>query len=183
VGVRHALFLGVDWLALNENSNLDVLISHELFHAYQSEINPQAFAEYVSNIDKAPLYKTLWTEGLATYVSRAFNPKAPLSEILMDKNLAARAPGCLNTAARELREKLDSTSTSDRKRFFAYRSPEADQTSAEPSRIGYFVGMKVAEELARNYSLLDLAHLHGAELEYEIGAALQRITERNTPDS
>jgi hypothetical protein len=172
-----ALLVGVDWFANNANEDLKVLFAHEIFHLYHQQQEPEEFAEYLGPA-AAPmtLYKILWTEGLATYVSHALNPSASMLDIFPgDKELIEKGPALLATFAPEMIKKMDSKSPNEAAKFFGY--DPARKGAEFPSRFGYYLGMRVAEKLSAKYTLTQLAHLHGEELKSEIDSALRSFIE------
>ncbi|MDT7816949.1 MAG: hypothetical protein QOJ42_6865, partial [Acidobacteriaceae bacterium] len=61
------LLLGLDGLAKfhGADARLPVILSHELFHVYHFQVNPLP-----RDVDQIELYRLIWQEGLATYVSQ-----------------------------------------------------------------------------------------------------------------
>ncbi|HZC35956.1 MAG TPA: hypothetical protein VE242_10100, partial [Chthoniobacterales bacterium] len=78
------------------NAPIRVIFSHELFHLYHFQINPPP-----ANADQLPLYRLIWQEGLACYVSSVLNPDAPLRDILFDPWLASEGPKFVRSVAKE----------------------------------------------------------------------------------
>jgi hypothetical protein len=85
----NSLLLAFDGVAKFHGGNapVAVIFSHELFHLYHFQINPPP-----ANPDQLPLYRLIWQEGLACYVSSVLNPAAPLRDILFDPRLAVEGP-------------------------------------------------------------------------------------------
>jgi hypothetical protein len=91
-----ALLFGVDVIArIHSQDELGALFDHELFHMYHRQITGMGGGR------GDPLYRALWEEGLATYVSGVLNPRVGESAILDGpEDLAARAkPCCLKSPA------------------------------------------------------------------------------------
>src|ERR1700736_3083847 len=90
-----ALFLALDGLAKFHGAKvrLEVILSHELFHLYHFQVNPLP-----ATIAEIPLYRQIWQEGLATYVSRSLNSNASLADVLLDPQLARDGPKYLAMA-------------------------------------------------------------------------------------
>src|SRR5580698_1216345 len=100
------LLLGLDGLAKfhGADARLPVIVSHELFHVYHFQVNPLP-----SDIDQIQLYRLIWQEGLATYVSQMLNPDASLADVLLDTRLAEEGPRFIPMLARSLLAELEST--------------------------------------------------------------------------
>ena len=66
----NALLFGVDLISRLHGStaNLSVLFDHELFHVYHRQVAPSLFRK------GDEIWKRLWIEGLAEYVSWRMNP-------------------------------------------------------------------------------------------------------------
>ncbi|PWT86529.1 MAG: hypothetical protein C5B58_01265 [Acidobacteria bacterium] len=152
----NTLFLALDGLAKfhGADANLGVILSHELFHLYHFQVNALP-----ATTDDIPLYRQIWQEGLATYVSTLLNPSASLSEVLLDPQLARDGPKYISQAAHNLLTQLESTDDAPAARYLSYR-----RGSAPPSRMGYLVGYRVAAHLAATQSLEELSRLRGQRL-------------------
>lgn len=171
---ERALFLGVDTIASRDTNNLDVLYAHELFHIYHAQVGPEAFAEYVGAKEPVePLYLTLWSEGLATYVSKVLSPKATYGDVLFSTELAAKCPPLTSKLAADIMIKLDSRTPSDHRAYFSSKAKPVGL----PSRSGYYIGMKVAEVLSKKHSLKELARLSGKTLKQEMREALVQLAD------
>ena len=165
---RRILIFGVDDIARyrGSRSNLATLFHHELFHLYHAAVHPEW-----AGSGRGPLYRAVWVEGLATYVSRLLNPQAALGEVLGDAALPSRMPGGLGTVAHGIHTEMDSTSASINRDYLS-----ASPTTKElPARSGYYVGMLVAERLSVRHSLTQLVTLRDPELRSEVSDALQDI--------
>jgi len=169
---RPALVLGPDVLASYVSAaQLPVFLAHELFHRHHFE--RAGFSDDLAERDV--LWRTLWAEGLATYVSARLNPDRPLSDaMLLPRDLAERATPLLPVLVAELYPQLDAVDAGMFGRFFKYGDASA-QARGWPSRSGYYLGFLVAQQLARRYSLMELAHLQGPELRSQIGEALAAL--------
>jgi hypothetical protein len=168
VNGKTALLFGVDAIARihGANANLKVLFDHELFHQYHYQIVP-AFSS-----DNAPLWMSLWEEGLATYVSQRMNPGASEQQVLMfPPDLAERSAPILPKLARELYQNRDSTSDDVYAAFFYAQNKRNDL----PPRSGYYVGYRVAKKLCDGHALDEIAHWQGDELKKKVEAALEEF--------
>ena len=153
------------------NAPVAVIFSHELFHLYHFQINPPP-----ANPDQVPLYRLIWQEGLACYVSSRLNPSAPLHDIVFDPRLAAEGHKLVKSVSRELLKDLESADDLPTAEYLAYRN-----TGATPSRMGYLIGYQIAAKLAAQHSLLELAHLHDPELRFMMRREVRLLAEQPEP--
>ncbi len=153
------------------NAPVAVIFSHELFHLYHFQINPPP-----ADPDQVPLYRLIWQEGLACYVSSRLNPSAPLHDIVFDPRLAAEGPKLVKSVSRELLKDLESTDDLPTAEYLTYR-----KTSATPSRMGYLIGYQIAAKLAAQHSLLELAHLRDPELRFMMRREVRLLAEQPEP--
>jgi hypothetical protein len=162
-----ALLFGVDVIArVHPQDELGALFDHELFHMYHRQITGMGGGR------GDPLYRALWEEGLATYVSGVLNPGVSESAILgRPEDLAARAKPHLPQIARELVQNMDSTSPDLYQTFFLGDSARKDI----PPRSGYCVGLLIARELGQGHSLQQLAKMNGESLRSTIRRMLQKM--------
>jgi hypothetical protein len=172
VGGYPAMVLGVDTIArLEQAPQIPVFLTHELFHRYH--LQAAGFSDDLAERDV--IWRSLWAEGLATYVSAQLNPDRPLSDaLLLPKDLEARAKPLVPVLAREMLSSLDRTDPKLFAAFFLYQDPAAAQ-AGWPSRSGYYLGYLVARRLAEHHTLPELAHLSGPQLRQEIGEALKAL--------
>lgn len=172
VAERPALVLGVDTIAEFETSaSLPVFLSHELFHRYNFEA--AGFSDDLGERDL--IWRSLWAEGLATYVSAQLNPSNPLSDALIfPKDLEARAKPFVAQMASDLLAAADSVDSVIFAEFFEVEGLGAKRLGWPP-RSGYYVGYLVAQDLGRRRSLSELAHMQGPALRAEIGRSLERL--------
>jgi len=151
------LFIGLDGIVMihKPDTDLGVLLSHELFHCYHAQKCPKIMLDA-----DPPMFANLWIEGLATYVSERLHPNASLLAVLLDaEDLRARGDSLLGSWSRELLAKIDSTAPGDIERFFS-----SGWKGSEPARSGYFVGLMVARRLGSDVDLPALAALQPAQL-------------------
>ena len=169
---REALLLGLDNIVEQHETNLTPLLHHELFHRYH-----HAFFAFEPERDE-PLWTRLWAEGMATYVSRRLNPAAanmdtlsiedPQVKVLEDRE---------QIIAADFLSHFDSMSQKDASPYFL-----DDQSKDEkiPARAGYYLGLRVAEQLGRHYSLQEMAHWNRAQAEPHILAALSELEKKGS---
>lgn len=162
---RLALLFGVDGIVRfhGEDADLAVLFSHELFHAYHNQVNPQLFKQQA-------LYVRVWEEGLASYVSAQLNPGATEAVVMLDGKLAQADPGMVPDIARRFLLKFDSTSDDDSAQFL-----NAGYQGDLPARSGYLLGYRVCQELGKKYDLQALARLGGDDLRRQIRETVMKL--------
>ena len=152
----HVVLLGLDGLAKfhGAETRLSVILTHELFHLYHFQVNPLP-----RNIDDVELYRLVWQEGLATYVSKQLNPDASLADILLDPRLAQEGPRYLPAVARDLVTQLESVDDATTARYLSYW-----RGGQIPARMGYLIGYEIARKMAATKSVQELARLRGQPL-------------------
>ncbi len=150
------LLLGLDGLAKFHGADvrLPVILSHELFHVYHFQVNPLP-----SDVDQLELYRLVWQEGLATYVSQVLNPDASLADALLDPRLAEEGPKFVPMFARSLLTQLESTDDATAALYLSYR-----RGGLFPSRMGYLIGYEIAKRTAATHQVTELARLRGHAL-------------------
>lgn len=159
-----ALIFGADVIArIHDASSLGPFLDHELFHTYHEP--------YFAECDA--VWCGLWTEGLATYVAWRLNPDADDRALLLNSPAPIRGAvdarfaeaACLALA------KIDATAEADRGGFFYGNAPFAGW----PARMGYYLGMRVAEQVGKGASLVTLAKMPPAQVRPRIEAALREM--------
>jgi uncharacterized protein YjaZ len=148
---------------------MPVFFTHELFHRYNYRV--AGFSDDPG--DRQPIWRTLWAEGLATYVSAELNPGRPLSDaMIFPPDLAERAAPQIKRLARALRD-----NGAPNPRLYARYFELSDAKDGIPPRAGYYVGYRVASLAAREYSLYQLAHLRGPALYRSINRWLDELVD------
>jgi hypothetical protein len=152
----HMLLLGVDGLAKFHGADvkLPVVLSHELFHVYHFQVNPPPRLA-----DDVALYRLIWQEGLAIYVSQQLNPDASLSDVLLDPRLAQEGPRYIQTVARDLLTQLESVDDATAATYLSYWPG-----GQIPARMGYLIGYEIVKKMAENLSVHELARIRGYQL-------------------
>jgi hypothetical protein len=147
---------------------LKVLINHETFHIYHHQVTGVfgATEEAMPTIEAA-----LWSEGLATFVSWRMNPGFSLDTALLQPGIPEGARLHLSPIAAELREHLEEKNELTYARYFE----GGEQPEGYPPRAGYYVGVLIAQDLSKRYTLRQLAQLKGHALHEAIMAELQQI--------
>jgi uncharacterized protein YjaZ len=152
-------------------ADLAVLISHELFHIYHSSFHPGWSGQ--SRGKDIPLYRLVWSEGLATYASQQLNPQATQAAIFRSVALASSCQEHLRSLAGSLVESLDSTQKAP---FMEWMSGQA-RSSGVPPRAGYYFGWRIAAAAGRDRSLQKLARLSDSEVRGAMVRELQQLQE------
>ena len=167
-----ALLFGIDGIAMFHQPDTDLapFFHHELFHMHHGQTLEALGAE----LGDDTVGKALWIEGVATYVSHELNPEATLPELLLSETMVHETDARMAELATELADNLHS---SDGQLFADYFIGQGGDRI--PDRCGYYIGMRVAEHIARNHSLQDLATLDGDTLYTELDTALRTLA---TPD-
>jgi hypothetical protein len=145
-----------------------VIFSHELFHLYHFQVNPLP-----RNADQIELYRLIWQEGLATYVSHVLNPGASLADVLLDPRLAEEGPRFVPMLAHDLLAQLQSTDDETAARYLSYR-----RGGQIPARMGYLIGYEMAKRTAASHPLTELARLRGHALLNLVRQEMQILEEK-----
>ncbi|WP_158821321.1 hypothetical protein [Granulicella sp. S156] len=169
---REALLLGLDDIVELHETNLPPLLHHELFHRYH-----HAFFAYEPERDE-PLWTRLWAEGMATYVSRRLNPTAPNMDALWIEDPQVKVlDDREQVIAADFLSHFDSTSQRDASLYFL---DDQSKDTKIPARAGYYLGLRVAEQLGRHYSLQEMAHWNRAQAEPRILAVLRELEKKGS---
>ncbi len=168
------LLLGLDGLAKFHGANvrLPVILSHELFHLYHFQVNPLP-----RDADQVELYRLIWQEGLATYVSQVLNPEASLADVLLDPRLAKEGPRFIPLLAHDLLSQLQSTDDETTGRYLSYR-----RGGQIPARMGYLIGYEIAKRTAAAHPLTELAQLRGHALVNLVRQEMQILAANGKPN-
>jgi hypothetical protein len=164
---RSALLLGVDNIVGLGEKNLVPVVDHELFHRYHHDyFDFEPTGGY-------PLWTLLWAEGMATYVAEDLNPQA--SQI----DLGMVPPGMVENVERERRklaaEFLKHADSRADKDALVWFNDIDSKDPLVPPRAGYELGVLVARELSKRYSMQQMAHWSRTEAEPKIRMALKAI--------
>ena len=173
-----ALLLGIDNIAAEQFTpeRLRILIDHELFHRYHSQV--AGFSD--DNAQRETLWRALWVEGLATYASQALNPPASMQDALMlPEDLVRRSQPQLSALIAQLMPQLDEVNPQLFATFFTYHQDDG----GVPSRVGYYLGALAAQRLAWQNSLFSLAHMQAPEVRIKLKQALSDIQQENSSNT
>ena len=167
---RHLIIFAPDVIPrLHKLNDLKVLIDHETFHVYHHQ------ASGVFGVDESAvptIESALWSEGLATFVSWRMNPDVSLDIALLQPGIPEGARPHLPAIATELLAHLEERDESTYARFFeGGKAPDG-----YPARSGYYVGVLIAQNLSKRYSLDQLAHLKGSVVHAALVSELQQLS-------
>jgi len=161
------LIFGADVIAaIHQPRDLTAFLDHELFHVE----NGKYFAEC------AQVWCPLWAEGLATYAAKVMNPGADDRQLLLTfptpirAAVDARWPAALCFT----RARLFSAEPADMKALFV------GGTGAKefPDRFGYYVGLRVIEELGGKYPLPALARMPPERAKAALTTGIDRLVQK-----
>ncbi|MBV9271417.1 MAG: hypothetical protein JO165_09995 [Candidatus Eremiobacteraeota bacterium] len=160
VGGNHGLLIGVDNLS-QENLSIGIFLDHEMFHIYHHDINRAFFPTSSENdLYQYGLYRQVWAEGLATYVSQQLNPGASTADVLASADLANLS----QSDAKKLACIVSAHFGSNDVNYAGLLFDESQHPAALPPRGGYYVGYVLAKDLGRSRTLSELADMRGDEL-------------------
>lgn len=163
---KPALLLGVDDIVGMHETNLAPLITHEMFHRYH--YSHFAFEPELPQ----PLWVRLWAEGMATFVAHRLNPSDSIGDLtVISPGELARIEPRVGAIAGGFMNRLNSISQADAADYFSRRGKD----KAVPARVGYFLGLEVAEYLASRYSMRVMAHWNHAQAKPHVMNALRRL--------
>ncbi|HZP23947.1 MAG TPA: hypothetical protein VFB04_10895 [Terriglobales bacterium] len=156
----NAIAFGLDTIVRQYGPELalPVLISHELFHVYHDEFHPWwRLGQRGKNV---PLYRLVWQEGLAAYMSGELNPPVQESQILFSPTLEEECRRRLRDLASSLSAALDHT---DRKSYCLWMGA-AQRDGLIPPRAGYYLGQQIAAQVAAEYTPEEMVRLPDAKI-------------------
>jgi hypothetical protein len=166
---RPALVFGIDSMAsefAGKPLQLHVFLDHEIFHRYHSQVT--GFSD--DNGQEEIIWRGLWAEGLATYVSMVLNPPATMQDALFfPTDLVKRASPIRSRLAKQLEDNLDVSDSKIFRKYFSYHVGAVDEV---PPRSGYYIGVLASQRLAQQNSLKELVHLRDDAVRKELGETL-----------
>jgi hypothetical protein len=165
-GKIHLIF-GADMIArIHDTHALTPFLDHELFHVEHGKHFPEC----------AEVWCALWAEGLATYAAKAMNPGADDGQLLLTtpKPIRAAVDATWPAAACFTRARLESSAEKDISALFT----GGTEAREFPSRFGYYVGLRVAEDSADIHSLQTLAHMPPERARAALTASIDRLIQR-----
>ncbi len=166
---RGAILFGMDAVVALNQKDISPGMAHELFHRYHFQ-----FFDFKAS-SNYPLWTTLWAEGLAQYVTEQMNPTASEVDLShVPAGMVQKVDAKRQDLAADFLKKFDSTQEMDAKVWF---NDMRSQDPVVPPRGGYQLGVLVARELARRYSVQTMAHWPQSEARPKIQAALEAIAQ------
>lgn len=169
IGGRSAILFGIDTIVSLNQGNQIPHLHHELFHRYHHQ-----FFDYEPS-SGYPLWTSLWTEGLAVYVSEQLNPSASERDLSMvPLGMVAQVNGRQRELAADFLKRCDSTSEKDATIYF---NDANSKDSFVPPRAGYELGVLVVRKLAKRYSLKAMAHWSQQQAKPRVLQALREIAQ------
>ncbi len=176
---RMTLLFGLDKIAALHGEAADIapLFHHELFHVYHLALLAPAEGE------PPRLYQALWFEGLAVHVAKSMHPEAAPTVLTLKEEMFQVSETRRRELFGELAAHLDSSDAALYRDFFRGSGSRPDA----PPRIGYFLGLRVAEHIAAQIAkatkhppgsaanLRELARLRDPELRQAIAEALAAL--------
>lgn len=163
-----ALMFGADVIAEVGETDLVPLVQHEMFHLYH--------AQFFAAADPAPLWTSLWQEGLAVYAAQSLNHRTANVNLLTPDALVAAVDARRGELASDFLRRFASSAAADNSLYFDGASVDA----RIPTRAGYRLGYLIARHLERSegYGLSTMAHWSVAEAEPHVRAALIALSGR-----
>jgi len=145
---KNYLIFGADVIArMHDTQTLTPFLDHELFHVENRK--------YFSDCEK--VWCVLWEEGLATYAAKIMNPGADDRQLLLTspKPIRAAVDATWPAALCFAQAKLPSVEPADMDALLTGGTASA----GFPERFGYYVGLRVIEELGGDFALPALAKM------------------------
>jgi hypothetical protein len=151
VNGRDVLAIGMEAFQPSEIHQFEITLAHELFHLYH-------FGRFSAS---GALYRALWTEGLATYASAVVAPGHRRSVYLgFSPAKMNRCDELLPLMAADFRRHMGEY---DPRLSRIYFGAEPNDTQVPPEA-GYYLGLRIAEKLARENPLDELAKKPAAQV-------------------
>lgn len=163
---KQTFIFGVDVMAqVHGTGNESAFFDHELFHHYHFP--------YLAACGDAGIWRSLWLEGLATYVSKVMNPQATEQEMLLDlpAGMAADTRAVLPQALAQLESVLDRDDEGTYAGLFLRRG----NGETLPRRRGYYLGYLVAQEAGKTHDVRALAHMDCAASKALVFATVHQL--------
>ncbi|MFH1726886.1 MAG: DUF2268 domain-containing putative Zn-dependent protease [Pseudomonadota bacterium] len=143
---------GVDRLL--SKADLNVLVSHELFHAFHIQ-NAQIMDEWIKGDFTYAHY--MWLEGMAVYASGLLNPKKNDDVLLDSKELSLNCQKHAREYIIKFRE-VSAKSFSDPEYLdvFSMWFGGKETNSDMPARAAYCVGLNIVRDIAKEHDFNDM---------------------------
>lgn len=177
-GARDVVLLGSEEMAdrIEDRRALTTYLHHELTHVCHNQNNREMRQVTETFFQDRPgprakLYQLMWLEGLAVHCSKVLNPDASTSDILLSEDLPARVEARWARLIEGVQGNFD---TVDRRVIINYVFA-GDTAQDIPASAAYYIGMRVADEVAKRRDTRGLIRLQGEALRSEMLQALQRL--------
>jgi len=179
LGARDFVALGSEEMfeRVDDRRALSTYLDHELTHLCHNQNNPEMrsvtetfFLDRAG--PKARLYQLMWLEGLAAHASKMLNPDASVRDVLLSDDLPARVAARWPQLVEGVRRNFDAT---DPNIIGAYVF-NGDEAQHMPKSAAYYLGMRLADELAKHHDVRDLIILRGEALRSALLHTLQQLT-------
>jgi hypothetical protein len=164
IGGKTYLIFGADVIAkIHEARDLTPFLDHELFHVENGKYFP----------DCDQVWCPLWAEGLATYAAKVMNPGADDRQLLLTspKPIRAAVDATWPAALCFARARLFSSNPADTEALLVGGSG----ATKFPDRFGYYLGLRVIEELGSEYQLTELARLPPERAKAALTTGIDRL--------
>jgi hypothetical protein len=167
LGGKVYLIFGADVIAqVHGDDELTPFLAHEMFHVENGK--------YFKDCEQ--VWCALWAEGLATYAAKLMNPGATDKQLLLTVPKPIRAAVDANWPAALCftRARLFSKESADVEALFVGGSG----TKEFPERFGYYVGLRIIEELGGEYKLPELARMPQERARATLTAGIDRLIQK-----
>ena len=167
LGGKGYLIFGADVIAqIHEGRDITAFLDHELFHVENGK--------YFTDCEQ--VWCPLWAEGLATYAAKVMNPGADDRQLLLTSPEPIRAAVDANWPAAVCftRARLFSAESADMEALFV----GGGGAKEFPERFGYYVGLRVIEELGGEYKLPELARMTPERAKAALTAGIDRLIQK-----
>jgi hypothetical protein len=177
-GARDVVLLGSEEMAdrIEDRRALTTYLHHELTHLCHNQNNREMRQATETFLQGRPgphakLYQIMWLEGLAVHCSKVLNPDASTSDTLLSEDLPARVEARWARLIEGVQGNFD---TVDRRVILNYVFA-GDTAQDIPASAAYYIGMRVADEVAKRHDTRGLIRLQGEALRSEMLEALQGL--------
>lgn len=167
IGGKTYLIFGADVIAqIHQPRDLTPFLDHELFHVEHRK--------HFSDCEQ--VWCPLWAEGLATYAAKVMNPGADDGQLLLTspKPIRAAVDASWPAALCFTRARLFSAESADLDALFVGGS----NAQEFPERFGYYVGLRIAEELGGQYTLPMLSRMPPEKAKAALTASVDRLIKK-----
>ena len=160
--MKTGLMMGVNFI-VERKDDLDVLFSHEFFHAYQDD--------KIEGSTGQTMATPVWFEGFVTYVSGVLNPDRKDTVLLMDSTLARECdkPTFIKDIAKQYLAVIDTDGQTTYEDWFMMSGP------TQPTRRGYCLGLHVMRNLIKTFTPAETVKWDEARFSTEIKSVLQEM--------